>query len=268
MNRLLLALCVLSMAACSSLDSFVFDPKQEDYHFSTAVIPASNATVIELRVGSRKVYGVHAFHTPASSAKMLYFHGNYQSLNYYFNRIEMYWELGFDVFAIDYEGYGKSEGTPSEAAILDDAAAAFQVATGSLGWRASDIVIYGFSLGSVPAVDQSAWHACRLLFLEAPIGDADSIADGGSPLDVPGGFVAVSSYDNIARIRSSQNRLIVIQGTADRKLPWEQSGKRVYDAATVEKRCRWLPGVDHGDIPGQIGRETYKSLLMELMAGW
>jgi pimeloyl-ACP methyl ester carboxylesterase len=267
MKRILLALCLLACAGCS-MDAFLFDPRREDYAFSRAIIPESNTAIVTLMVGGRRVYGVHAFHVPASPSKLLYFHGNYQSLNHYFKWIEIYWELGFDVFAVDYEGYGRSEGTPSEEALIRDAEAAFQFATGDLGWNRSNTVIYGYSLGSIPAVDISAKYACRLLFLEAPIGDADGAVAGISPLDIPGAFVVVRNYSNVDRIKASRNPLIVIQGTADRTLPWELNGKRVYDAATVAKRFRWLDGAGHGDIPNDIGRENYKALLMELMAGW
>jgi fermentation-respiration switch protein FrsA (DUF1100 family) len=267
MTRILLALCLVACVGCS-LDSFLFDPKQEDYAFSRTIIPENNTTINTLTVGGKKVYGVHAFHVPASPAKMLYFHGNRRSLNHYYKWIEIYWELGFDVFAIDYEGYGKSEGTPSEDALLLDAEAAFKFATGDLGWSRSNIVIYGYSLGSIPAVETSAKYACRLLLLEAPIGDADSVVAGASPLKIPAALLMANDYNNVDRIKASRNPLSVIQGTADKTLPWEQNGKRVYDAATVPKRYRWLDGAGHGDIPKDIGRENYKALLMELMAGW
>ncbi len=221
-----------------------------------------------LSVAGEKVYGLHAFHTPASRGKILYFHGNYRSLNHYFSWIEIYWEMGYDVFSIDYEGFGKSEGTPSEDALLRDAEAAFQFVTSELGWNRADIVIYGYSLGSIPAVETSARQACRLLFLEAPIGNADTAVNGATPLDIPSAFVLVKSFDNIERVKASLNPLIVIQGTDDRTLPWQDNGKRVYDAATVPKRCRWLDHAGHGDIPKDIGRDTYKALLAELISGW
>ena len=267
MRRILLLVCLVSVSGCS-LDSFLFSAKQEDYAFSTAIIPSANTTMYTLTVAGKKVYGVHAFHVPASRDKLLYFHGNYRSLNHYYAWIEIYWEMGYDVFSIDYEGFGRSEGSPSEDALIRDAEAAFQFVTSDLAWSRSDIVIYGYSLGSIPAVETSARQACRLLFLEAPIGNADTVVNGASPLDIPSAFVIVKNFDNIERIKASRNPLIVIQGTADRTLPWEENGKRVFDAAVVAKRCRWLEHAGHGDIPKDIGRENYKALLAELMAGW
>jgi pimeloyl-ACP methyl ester carboxylesterase len=267
MRRLLLVACLASLSGCS-LDSFLFSPKQEDYAFSTAIVPAANQKVYTLAVAGRKVYGVHAFHEPPARGKVLYFHGNYQSLNHYFKWIEIYWEMGYDVFCVDYEGFGKSEGSPSEDALIRDADAALQFVTSDLAWGPGEVIIYGYSLGSIPAVDLSARQACRLLFLEAPIGNADTTVDGASPLDIPSAFVIVKHFDNIERITASRNPLIVIQGTADRTLPWQENGKRVYDAANVQKRCRWLEHAGHGDIPKDIGRENYKALLAELIAGW
>lgn len=265
-RTLLLALVVLAPAC--SLDSFLFSPKHEDYSFSTSIIPAANAKLYMLPAGGRKIYGVHAFHAPASRDKLLYFHGNFESLNHYFPWIEIYWEMGYDVFAIDYEGFGKSEGSPSEEALIRDAEAAFGFVTAELGWKGSDLVVYGYSLGSIPAVDTAARQSFRFLFLEAPIGNADTVVNGAAPIEIPSAFVLVEQFDNIARITASLNPLIVIQGTADRTLPWQENGKRVFDAATVAKRCRWIEHAGHGDIPKDIGRETYKALLAELMAGW
>src|SRR5205085_4755871 len=70
------------------------------------------------------------------------------------------------VFAFDYRGYGKSEGSPLEAGILADADAAQHWLAERLGLTPADIVVMGRSLGGGVAVDLAARNGARGLILQ------------------------------------------------------------------------------------------------------
>ena len=65
---------------------------------------------------------------PAHEAKytILFFHGNAGNISHRLDTVNLYHRLGFNVFIIDYRGYGQSEGRPSEAGSYLDAEAAWQ----------------------------------------------------------------------------------------------------------------------------------------------
>ena len=86
------------------------------------------------------------------SKLLIYFHGNGGNLGDYVEAISrLHFHLNWNVLAVDYRGYGESSGEPTEEGILTDAKAVLEFAEKSLSFSLSEIVLYGFSMGSVPA---------------------------------------------------------------------------------------------------------------------
>lgn len=105
----------------------------------------------------------------AKSAKGLVFflHGNGGSLAGWGGVAATYTHLGYDVFLLDYRGYGKSQGRiSSQAQLLSDVEVAYKQLKASYPER--DIVLAGYSLGTGPAAWLAARHQPRLLLLHAP----------------------------------------------------------------------------------------------------
>lgn len=91
---------------------------------------------------------------------ILLLHGNGGHRAFRTRWYELASSLRTDVLAIDYHGYGDSEGTPSEPALLEDAKAAWEYAVIKLGYSPSRIVILGESLGGGVGVQLTAFQ-CR-----------------------------------------------------------------------------------------------------------
>src|SRR5579862_2729939 len=101
----------------------------------------------------------HAWWWPAAdpaAPAILYLHGTRWSLTGQVFRIEQLRDFGFSVLAIDYRGFGKSDGeTPSEKTVYEDA----RVAWDWLAKEQPDVdkrFIYGHSLGGAIAVELAA----------------------------------------------------------------------------------------------------------------
>jgi len=76
---------------------------------------------------------------------------------------------------VDYRGYGKSGGWPTEKGLYQDAETAFIHLLG-MGYRAQQIVLHGESLGSAVAIDLAYRRPCAALILEAPFTSASDVA--------------------------------------------------------------------------------------------
>ena len=55
--------------------------------------------------------------TNASPPTLLFFHGAAGNIGDYLEKVHLLHDIGVDVFMIDYHGYGKSGGSPSESGI-------------------------------------------------------------------------------------------------------------------------------------------------------
>ena len=112
---------------------------------------------------------LHAWWAPADGATktFLYFHGNAGNLTHRIENISFLQQLPVNVLAVDYRGYGKSEGRPTEAGVYRDAEAAYDYLSKERGILSAEIVVLGQSMGSAVAVispgnaqqPRSSWRA-------------------------------------------------------------------------------------------------------------
>ena len=152
---LVIALCPWS---CLDLDSFMFNQtKLSSYHLSTAVIPESRRTQAAMTSEGKTIYGYFVRSSGAHPGiTVLYHHGRRDNLQFYWDRVELLYRMGFNVFVYDYKGFGMSEGEPGEGAIYADARAAQAYVAARPDVDPKGIVQYGFSLGCVAAVELAA----------------------------------------------------------------------------------------------------------------
>ena len=129
-------------------------PRIEDCHFSTSDgVNLHGWFCTPLRGEGGQHVAV------AAEMVVLWFHGNAGNISYRYDMIRAMMELSAHVFIIDYRGYGKSEGKPTERGLYLDARAAWDYLTRERRIEPSRIVILGKSLGGVPAIDLPArWN--------------------------------------------------------------------------------------------------------------
>jgi len=106
----------------------------------------------DVRPANRLGTTLHGWHVPCAGARftLLFFHGNGGNVSHRLASLRLFHDLGASVLLIDYSGYGRSEGEPSETALLADARAAWDLAVGQ-GARPEDVIIFGRSLGGAVA---------------------------------------------------------------------------------------------------------------------
>lgn len=107
------------------------------------------------------------FQQPSSRGVVFFLHGNAGDLSTWLTNTAFYRQTGFDVFMIDYRGYGKSPGRiDSEAQLHADVRAAWEFVAPQ--YAGKKMVIYGRSLGSPLAAHLAAEVPCDLLVLVTP----------------------------------------------------------------------------------------------------
>lgn len=196
----------------------------------------------------------------APRAVILYAHGNAGNIS---TRAKTLKELNLRhdaaVFIFDYRGYGKSEGSPSEEGILQDAGAARKWLAQRTGFDESDIVLMGRSLGGGVMVDLAAKDGCRGLILESTFTSLPDVAARLLPL-MPTGWLMTQRLDSLAKISRYKGPLLQSHGDKDRLIPIAQ-GKKLFNAANDPKRFIVIRGGGHN-----AGRpEYYHEALAEFL---
>jgi uncharacterized protein len=191
---------------------------------------------------------------PGSRRVTLFLHGNAGNVTYRGQHFREITAAGSSVLIIDYRGYGKSTGRPSEKGLYADAQAAYDYLLKTT--RPQNIVVHGESLGTAVAVDLASRHHCEGVVLEAAFTAASEVA--GTVLPVIGPLL-IRSFDSQRKITRVRAPILFIHGSADQTIPI-QLGQALFNAAPEPKSFWTVPGADHNDIVERAGPEYGKRL--------
>jgi pimeloyl-ACP methyl ester carboxylesterase len=173
---------------------------------------------------------------------LLWFHGNAGNITYRYDIIRGMMELPAEVFIIDYRGYGKSEGNPTERGLYLDARAAWDYLTKTRGIPAERIIIFGKSLGGAPAIDLACQVEPAGLIVQSSFTSAADMAASVLPF-FPTVFLH-TKMDSIHKILNVHCPKLFIHSPADEVVPYKL-GRRLYDAALEPKEFYEVKGAPH-----------------------
>jgi fermentation-respiration switch protein FrsA (DUF1100 family) len=190
---------------------------------------------------------IAARHWPNPKAKytLLYLHGNYEDLGSIDEYLPQFVAAGYAVFAIDYRRYGHSGGTPTEANTCADTALAYEYMRTKLGVPADRIVIFGYSLGSGPAIELARHEPAAGLVLQGAFVSAYRVMTN-IPV-FPGDM-----FVNLAKVPELKLPVFVIHGTADHTVPFWH-GEKLYAAITARKQKLFVEGGPHTGLADFAG---------------
>lgn len=115
---------------------------------------------------NKKLSGV-LFKAGNSKGLIFYLHGNAGSLQSWGQIAKAYTDLHYDLFLLDYRGYGKSEGSiVNENQFYEDVQLAYN--TLKTKYSEKQIIVLGYSIGTGAATKLASINKPRLLILQAP----------------------------------------------------------------------------------------------------
>lgn len=211
--------------------SMVFIPMQDHAAVPTDWGLAYEDVTLETSDG----VSLHAWYIPRKDARqvVLFFHGNAGNISHRGDSVRIFHELGFNVFIVDYRGYGKSEGEPSEAGIYEDAQTAWRYLTGERGFGDGDIVLFGRSLGGVVAASLAAEVEPGALIVESSFTSARDVARAVFPL-ISRVTVLRFQFPTLEFLARSKAPLMVLHSREDDIIPFAM-GERLYHEANEPK---------------------------------
>lgn len=179
---------------------------------------------------------------------VLIFHGNAGNITHRDMILQGFNRLGCSVLLIDYHGYGKSEGTPSEKNLYLDGKAALEWLRKEKSREPAEIVLFGKSLGSGVAVELATQNSFKGLIIESPFTSIVAVARSHFPYRFfPVGLLLIDRFDNAAKINRIDSPLLITHGTEDTIVDTKESEK-LFKRANTPKELYLIDGADHNNI--------------------
>jgi fermentation-respiration switch protein FrsA (DUF1100 family) len=176
-----------------------------------------------------------AWYVPAEGGRwtVLFCHGNAGNISHRLDTLKMFYELGLNCLIVDYRGYGKSTGKPTEQGTLIDIMAGFQWLNEEKGLRPEELILFGRSLGgSIAATIAKDINPASLVF---------------SRFD----------YNTLEAVKQVTCPVLVIHSPDDEIIPYK-FGQQIFAAANEPKQFGILEGshnegfYDNDDMYKQI----------------
>lgn len=207
---------------------------------------------------------ISALHFKASDSKgvVLYFHGNAGNLESWGGVAAEFLSRSYDLFIIDYRGYGKSTGRIlNEQMLHDDARAIYQFLREK--FREDHIVLYGRSIGTGIACRLARDNNPKMLILESPYFSLKEIAHRFIPI-IPKAFLdATFKYPMRTDLWISDVRcpIFIFHGTLDEVIPFDAS-PRLLKLIKSRHELIAIPGGAHNDL---INYDLYHEALDRIL---
>jgi len=228
--------------------SLIFHPTTERQRWTA---PADVGSVEDVWLTLPDGIRVHAWHCSRTDASwhVLYCHGNAGNLSDRQPLIRALQQFcNASVFIFDYPGYGKSNGRPTEASCYAAGRTAYRWLREEKRIPPTRLILYGESLGAAVATELAANSPHAALVLVSPFTSIPDMAQAVFPF-LPARWLVRTRFDNQARIKGYYGPMLIVHGTADEVVPFEQGRILFNSCPSSAKQFLPIAGGDHNSLP-------------------
>lgn len=163
-------------------------------------------------------------------------------------------DLGYNVIAFDFPGYGKSTGKPTIEENSNFADIFYESMKQKLAFEEKDLVVWGYSIGTALAIEFAKDKEFDVLLLMSPFASRYDMSAKAFNFPVQKLFFLPNTYISEETIKLITEPTFIIHGNNDIVVPFEQ-GKRVFNNSNSEKKYFLeIDDFGHSLIPERYGQ--------------
>jgi len=164
---------------------------------------------------------------------LLFLHGRAGNMRDALEKVHLFHDMGLAVFIIDYHGYGKSGGEPSERTLTGDALAAYFYLNEQRHVASDHLYLFGEDLGGAVAIDLATKVSAAGLITEGANASVIEKVEDAWPL-IPWQFLLRSQFDSLTKIGNVHMPILLIHSAEDSVVPINDS-RRLFSLANEPK---------------------------------
>lgn len=173
---------------------------------------------------------------------VIFGHGNGELIDFWSQEFRKFTRFGVGVLLVEYPGYGRSTGNPTEKSVTHTFIAAYDWLTSRHDVDSSRIVFVGRSLGGGAVCALARHRPSAALILMSTFTSARSFA---RKFLVPS-FLVRDPFDNLSVVKNYPGPVLIIHGNHDTLIPYSH-GKALHAAARRAEMITYNAG--HNDCP-------------------
>lgn len=238
-------------------ENIIFQPKKisEDYGYEFD----KDFEELNLEISNDAFLNAVHFKVHKPKGIILYFHGNKGNLKRWGNIVKPLTDYNYDVFIMDYRGYGKSKGLRTEKKMYSDAQACYDYV--SKLYKEPNIVVYGRSLGGTFATFVASQNNPKQLILEATFYSMTEVIHNKLPI-LPYDELLKFKFETDKFIADVKAPTIIFHGNEDQLVSIDL-GKKLYEKSNKENtEFTEIDGATHHNI-GEF--EEYRNSLQKIL---
>jgi pimeloyl-ACP methyl ester carboxylesterase len=175
---------------------------------------------------------------------VLYFHGNKKNISWYAKYPPYFTKYGYEVWIIDYPGFGKSTGKLTEQTLYDWSNYMYMLARSR--FSADSIIIYGKSMGTGIAAHLASIQPCKKLILETPYYDYPSVIKHHIPI-YPVDWMLHYKIPTNLYLEKVTAPITIFHGTGDYIIPYKNA-ERLRPVLKPGDEFVTIKGGSHNDL--------------------
>lgn len=156
------------------------------------------------------------FKSDSSKGLIFYLHGGGHTLDKWGKYAKTYTNLHYDIFFLDYRGFGKSEGDlPTEKQLYSDVQDAYN--NFKTTYQENNIIVFGYSFGTAPASMLSADNKPKMLILQAPYYSGDEAVKNNYPFvySIIPSFLLKYKVKTVEFVEKTKVPIVIFHGNID-----------------------------------------------------
>ncbi|HEY3370494.1 MAG TPA: alpha/beta fold hydrolase [Prolixibacteraceae bacterium] len=228
MKKILLKIVSLLLILFTGICGFLFIFQEELIFFPEKLAKnfqfqfSQNFQEINIQTQDQKVLNGLLFKSDSSKGLVFYLHGNAGSLSTWGGAAKTYTDLHYDVFMLDYRGFGKSEGSiSSQKQIFSDVQTAYNEMLKR--YKENKIIVLGYSIGTGLAAKLASTNHPKLLILLAPYYSLTDIMKHRYPILPP--FILRYKFNTSQFIKNCKMPIVIFHGLQDKVIYYGSSLK-------------------------------------------
>ena len=178
---------------------------------------------------------------------VIFAHGNYELIDENVYLAQAYNAMGVSVLLVEFPGYGRSEGKPSQKSLTDVFCKAYDWLSIHEEVDSARIIGHGRSVGGGPICTLASERELAVMILQSTFTDLTKFAHRYL---LPG-FIVKDPFDNLSVIKNFRKPILIFHGRYDQVISYSNS-EELHEGAPGSEFISYDCG--HNDFPPDWGR--------------